>query len=173
VGYPVQRAARRREEPGGRLAAEFLDRDSPFPLPDIDQTVLHRGEAFVVDDVIWDLERKTVTVELVPSDEVEVEPASATAPAADDSDDGFEDFTDGGEEGDDFDEDPQSGEHARVVPAVPAPEATKATPVGEAQAPEGPPPVGSPRVKDAGRGERIRASGPQRKATRRGDAHPE
>lgn len=97
IQFNVLRDGERSPEDGS--PREFLGQDSPFPLPDIDQTVLHRGEAFVVDDVIWDLERKTVTVELVPSDEAEVESGKPAAEAASADD----------EEGDDddmsFDED--------------------------------------------------------------------
>jgi len=53
----------------GGLPREFVSPGEAFPVPDIDQTVIHRGEAFVVDDVIWDLERKSVTVEIVPASE--------------------------------------------------------------------------------------------------------
>lgn len=62
VRFAVLRGGERSVEDGSpRYIAE-----QPFPVPDIDQTVLHRGEAFVVDDVIWDLERHTITVELSP-----------------------------------------------------------------------------------------------------------
>jgi len=68
----------------------------PFPVPDIDQTVLHRGEAFVVDDVIWDLERNTVTVELVPLVEDAIEHEGAKDGDAEDAEDGdAEDAEDG------------------------------------------------------------------------------
>lgn len=108
IQFNVLRGGERYPEDGS--PREFLGKDSPFPLPDIDQTVLHRGEAFVVDDVIWDLERKTVTVELVPSDEAEAagKPAAEAVPDDEDieddlgadSDEDTDLGADGGEEGD-------------------------------------------------------------------------
>ena len=91
IQFNVLRGGERSPEDGA--PREFLTQDSPFPLPDIDQTVLHRGEAFVVDDVVWDLERKTVTVELVPSGEADArEPElAAGATPADDSDEDEDD----------------------------------------------------------------------------------
>jgi hypothetical protein len=162
IQFNVLRGGERSPEDGA--PREFLDQNSPFPLPDIDQTVLHRGEAFVVDDVIWDLERKTVTVELVPSDEADVEPKPAQAGAAIDedfADDGDEDFTDadGGEAGDDgadFDEgiDPQAGE----------PDAPEAPPAEDEQ----------PTAQEPPRKGRQRVRGPAAgSGTRRGDARPE
>ena len=157
IQFNVLRGGERSPEDGS--PREFLGQDSPFPLPDIDQTVLHRGEAFVVDDVIWDLERKTVTVELVPPDEAEVagKPAAAAA-SADDGDEGSEDLGADGE-GDDVgfgedegfgeDLDPQSGEPEPGAP----PAADKEQPVGQRQRVRGPRPAGpgkAPRRGEAG-----------------------
>ena len=139
IQFNVLRGGERSPEDGA--PREFLDRDSPFPLPDIDQTVLHRGEAFVVDDVIWDLERKTVTVELVPPDEAEVEsgkPVAGPAPA-DDSDEDSENWGADGEEEADFDVDldPQGGEGEPEVPEV-LPEEQPAPKVRHVRGPAGP-----------------------------------
>ncbi len=73
VNFVVVRDGERSRDDG---SPRFLNPSAPFPVPDIDQSVVHRGETFVVDDVVWDLERKTVFVEIAPSDEI---PASAEA----------------------------------------------------------------------------------------------
>lgn len=74
VNFVVVRDGERSRDDG---SPRFLNPSAPFPVPDIDQSVVHRGEMFVVDDVVWDLERKTVFVEIVP---VEEEAASPAAP---------------------------------------------------------------------------------------------
>ncbi len=66
VNFVVMRDGERSRDDG---SPRFLDLSAPFPVPDIDQTVVHRGEMFVVDDVVWDLERKTVFVEIAPAEE--------------------------------------------------------------------------------------------------------
>lgn len=35
-------------------------------IPDVDHNLMHRGEMFVVDRVIWDKERSTVTLQVIP-----------------------------------------------------------------------------------------------------------
>ena len=175
IQFNVLRGGERSPEDGS--PREFLDRDSPFPLPDIDQTVLHRGEAFVVDDVIWDLERKTVTVELVPPDEVEPKTAGAAPAAADsdddDSDKNFEDSTDIGEVSDDGGEDYEGPEAEGTEAARSRLRARGDIDPrrGEPEAPEAPPADEQPPRKDAGRGRQRRPAGPGK--TRQGDAHPE
>ena len=74
VSFVVMRDGERSPDDG---APRFLNPSTPFPVPDIDQSVVHRGEMYVVDDVVWDLERKTVFVEIAPAEEEE-----AAAPAA-------------------------------------------------------------------------------------------
>ncbi len=74
VNFVVMRDGERSQDDG---SPRFLNPNAPFPVPDMDQTVLHRGEVFVVDDVLWDLERKTVFVEIVPEEEREQSTASA------------------------------------------------------------------------------------------------
>lgn len=66
VNFVVVRDGERSRDDG---SPRFLDSSAPFPVPDIDQSVVHRGEMFVVDDVVWDLERKTVFVEIAPAEE--------------------------------------------------------------------------------------------------------
>lgn len=75
VNFVVVRDGERSPEDG---SPRFMDTSAPFPVPDIDQSVVHRGEMFVVDDVVWDLERKTVFVEITP-----VEDEDAPAPTGD------------------------------------------------------------------------------------------
>lgn len=144
IQFNVLRGGERSPEDGA--PREFLDRDSPFPLPDIDQTVLHRGEAFVVDDVVWDLERKTVTVELVPSGEAdarEPELAAGAAPAddsgEDDEDDGF-----GAPEDDDVDPYPEDDSEEEDLGGAPEDDEVddlSAPDDGPDEVPEGTPPA--------------------------------
>jgi len=68
VNFVVMRDGERSRDDG---SPRFLNSSVPFPVPDIDQSVVHRGEMFVVDDVVWDLERKAVFVEIVPAEEEE------------------------------------------------------------------------------------------------------
>ena len=84
MNFVVVRDGERNSEDGA--PREFSHSGSPFPVPDIDQTVIHRGEAFAVDDVIWDLERKSVTVEIVPMDERETDLPQKTPLEDDDLD---------------------------------------------------------------------------------------
>lgn len=42
-------------------------------IPDVDHNIMHRGEMFVVDRVIWDKERSTVTLHVVPVTEDEAD----------------------------------------------------------------------------------------------------
>ncbi len=64
VNFVVVRDGARNPDDGSPRFVETV----PFQVPDIDQSVVHRGEMFVVDDVVWDLERKTISVEIVPAD---------------------------------------------------------------------------------------------------------
>jgi len=66
VNFVVVRDGERSPDDG---SPRFLDSNVPFPVPDIDQSVIHRGEMFVVDDVVWNLEKKTVSIEIVPTEE--------------------------------------------------------------------------------------------------------
>jgi len=84
MNFVVVRDGERNPEDGA--PREFSHPGSPFPVPDIDQTVIHRGETFAVDDVIWDLERKSVTVEIVPMDERETDLPQKTPIEDDDLD---------------------------------------------------------------------------------------
>lgn len=75
VNFVVMRDGERSHDDG---SPRFLNPSTPFPVPDIDQSVIHRGEMFVVDDVVWDLERKTVFVEIAPAEEEAVVAPSPT-----------------------------------------------------------------------------------------------
>ena len=77
VNFVVVRDGERSRDDG---SPRFLNPSAPFPVPDIDQSVVHRGEMFVVDDVVWDLERKTVFVEIAPAEEEEEGEAAPAAP---------------------------------------------------------------------------------------------
>lgn len=58
-------------------------------LPEIDHTFVHRGEEFVVDDVIWNYETSEIVVQLVPPAESVSVPEKAVVkePIRDDDDD--------------------------------------------------------------------------------------
>lgn len=77
VNFVVVRDGERSRDDG---SPRFLNPSAPFPVPDIDQSVVHRGEMFVVDDVVWDLERKVVFVEIAPVEEEEEEEEAAATP---------------------------------------------------------------------------------------------
>lgn len=58
-------------------------------LPEIDHTFVHRGEEFVVDDVIWNYETSEIVVQIVPAVESAGVPEKAVVrdPVRDDDDD--------------------------------------------------------------------------------------
>ena len=58
-------------------------------IPDMDHNIMHRGEMFVVDRVIWDKERSTVTLHVVPVTEDETDEI-VTGESPDDEDTGDE-----------------------------------------------------------------------------------
>ena len=97
VTFVVVRNGERSKDDG---SPRFLDPNTPFPVPDIDQSVIHRGEMFVVDDVIWDLERKSVLIEIVSPDE---EQSVADEPVPVSGDGGIEIEDNDAEEADDSD----------------------------------------------------------------------
>ena len=58
-------------------------------LPEIDHTFVHRGEEFVVDDVIWNYETSEILVQIVPAAESTVASKKVVVedPIRDDDDD--------------------------------------------------------------------------------------
>ena len=56
------------------------------PIPDMDHNIMHRGEMFVVDRVIWDKERSSVTLHVVPVVEDEAGAETGTDESPDDGD---------------------------------------------------------------------------------------
>lgn len=75
------------------------------PVPDVDHNIMHRGEMFVVDRVIWDKERSSVTLHVVPV----VEDEAGTETAIDETPDDGSAETGADESPDDGDDEDEEG----------------------------------------------------------------